>query len=328
MNNPITSVVIGTGSYVPPRVLTNADLTKLMDTSDEWIRRTYGVEERRVVDSGTNVSDLGFEAAQRAIVAAGIEPGDIDLLIHASIQADYTAPATACVLQKRLGIDHCIAFDLNIGGCSNTAFALATAMNYLTAGECRRALVICTEIYSKFINWNYRDSACFLGDGSGAVVLEAREGVLPAVMDLHSLGTMFEKVVWAGRGTVMVPEEERTPIIDGRAVWQFGRTAVPETVRSVADKARINLHDVEFFIFHQANARMIRDNMETLGIGMHKTFLNNHRYGNTGGASSLIALDEAIREGHIHGGDRVVLCSYGGGLAYGSVLFQFAGGAA
>lgn len=323
MNSSKKITVTGTGSFLPRHVLTNHDLTRMMDTNDEWIRRTYGIAERRVVDDATNVSDLGCEAARRAMDAAGADPSDIDVLIHASLQADYTAPATACVLQSRLGIPSCVAFDMNVGGCSNTAFALTTAINFLANGDCRRALVVCTEIYSKFINWNYRDSSCFLGDGSGAVVLEVCEQAHEIQTDLHTLGGDYERVVWAGRGTVTAPEELRTPVIDGRAVWTFGTSAVPETVATVASKAQLDPSDVDFLIFHQANARMIERNMNTLGIPMSKTFINNSRYGNTGGASSLIALDEAIRASRIHPGDRVLLCSYGAGLGYGSVLFDY-----
>lgn len=316
---------VGVGSYLPDTVLTNQDVERRMDTSDEWIRKTYGIRERRIAAADQQVSDLSVEAARRALDDAMLAPSDIDLIIHASINNDVKVPATACIVQGRLGADSAVAFDINLGGCSNTAFALTTAVKYLDGVRFRRALVICTEIYSKFINWEYRSSACFLGDGSGAVVLEAGEPGALLACDLHTDGSQHAEVVWAGGGTRHAEPEDQTPVINGRAVWDFGHRVVPEVIRAVVAQAGLDLDEVDFLIFHQANINMIRNNMATLGIPMERTHINNDRFGNTGGASSLIALDEAVRLGKIPPKSRVVLCSYGAGLAWGAVLFEYQG---
>ncbi|MBN1172276.1 MAG: ketoacyl-ACP synthase III [Micromonosporaceae bacterium] len=316
---------VGTGSYAPETVLTNQDIEQRMDTNDAWIQKTYGIRERRVASPTQQVSDLSCEAAKRALDAAMLGPEQIDLIIHASINNDVRVPATACIVQGRLGCDEAVAFDINLGGCPNTAFALTTAIKYLDGVRFKRALVICTEIYSKFINWSYRSSACFLGDGSGAVVLETGPGGGPLACDLHTAGSQYAEVVWAGGGTRQVDPEEQTPIINGRVVWDFGHRVVPEVIRTVIASAGFEVDDVDFFIFHQANINMIRNNMAALGVPPERTHMNNDRFGNTGGASSLIALDEAVRLGKIPPKSRVVLCSYGAGLAWGAVLFEYRG---
>jgi 3-oxoacyl-[acyl-carrier-protein] synthase III len=316
---------VGTGSYVPETILTNRDLEGRMDTSDEWIQATYGIRERRVAGADQQVSDLSIASARRALDAAHLRPEDIDVIIHASINNDVRVPATACIVQGALGCVNAIAFDINLGGCSNTAFAITTAIKYLDGTRYRRALVICTEIYSKFINWSYRSSSCFLGDGSGALILETVADEATLAYDLHTDGSQYQEVVWAGSGTTEAAPDDQTPIINGRAVWDFGHQVVPEVIRTVIADARLGVDDVDFFIFHQANINMIRNNMATLGVPMEQTHTNNDRFGNTGGASSLIALDEAVRLGKIPPKSRVVLCSYGAGLAWGAILFEYRG---
>lgn len=323
--------LVSSGSYAPEQVLTNKDLEQRMDTDDAWIQRTYGIRERRVAASDEHVSDLSVRSAQEALQAAELGPEDVDLIVHASINNDMRVPATACIVQGRLGAERAVAFDINLGGCPNTAFALATAAQFLDGRRFRRALVICTEIYSKFINWEYRNSSCFLGDGSGAVVLEAVPGAttgetvreVPFAWTLHTDGSQYREVVWPGGGTVEAPVEAQTPVINGRAVWDFGHKVVPDAVREVTADAGMTVDALDFVVFHQANVNMIHNNMETLGIAPERTHINNDRYGNTGGASSLLALDEAIRGGKVSPGDTLVLCSYGAGLAWGAVLMRY-----
>jgi len=315
--------IIGTGSYVPSLILTNDDLTRLMDTDDAWIRTTYGIQERRVASPGEDVSALSLISARRAVQDAGLTPADLDLIVHASINRDIRSPATACILQSLLGADNAIAFDMNVGGCPNSVFALVTALNYLDGRRFRRALVVCTEIYSAFIDWSYRDTSCFLGDGSGAIVLEAcppGEGVLAHT--LHTDGSRYSAAWWPGGGTRRDDHLPQTPLVDGPAVWDFGTSAVPAVVRAVTTQAGLAVDDIDLAIFHQANANMIRYNMAELGLPLERTHINNDRFGNTGGASSLIALDEALRWGKARPGDHVVLCSYGAGLAWGAALFR------
>ena len=315
--------LVGTGSYVPSRVLTNHDIEGLMATSDAWIREKYGIRERRVAAPEEDISDLSHASAVRALDAAGLAGGDLDLIVHASINRDVRSPATACILQGRLGATGAVAFDMNVGGCPNTVFALVTALNFLEGQRFRRALVVCTEIYSKFIDWSYRDSSCFLGDGSGALVLEAcgpGEGVLAHT--LHTDGSHYDAAWWPGGGTRPSGDLPETPVIDGKAVWEFGHTVVPAAVRAVAADAGVAVTDLDLVVFHQANANMIRRNMAALGLPPERTHINNDRFGNTGGASSLLALDEALRHGKAGPGDHVVLCSYGAGLAWGAALLR------
>lgn len=315
--------VIGTGSYLPEKVLSNKDLEKLMDTSDDWIYSTYGIRERRIVADHQNVSDLSIASGKSAIENAGIDPESIDVIIHASINNDYRAPATACIVQGDLGCNNAFAFDMNLGGCPNAAFAIATAAKYLDGEQYKRALVIGTEVYSKFINWSHRDTSCFLGDGSGAIVLEWNGREKPAAQALHTDGRFFREAIWPGAGTVVVDKSFETPLINGRAVWNFGHTMIPDIISEVSQLASIPVHKIDFFVFHQANARMIHDILEITGIPKEKTYINNYKYGNTGGASSLIALDEAHRCGLISNNDSVLLCSYGAGLAWGAVILNF-----
>ncbi|UNL86795.1 3-oxoacyl-ACP synthase III family protein [Priestia koreensis] len=318
--------IIGTGAYVPNKVLTNFDLEKLMDTSDEWIQEKYGIKERRIVSESDeqNISDLSYKSAVKALESANLKPEDLDLIIIASIHSDIKSPATACILQGMLGAKNAVAFDMNIGGCPNAVFAMTTALNFLDGERFKRALVICTEIYSRFIDWSYRNTACFLGDGSGAVILEScdkEEGVL--AYNLYTDGTKHNKAWWPGGGTKLVPENEQTPHIEGRDVWEFGNTATPNVIVETVSDAGLEMEEVDFVIFHQANVNIINNVMDLIGLPHEKTYMNNYKYGNTGGASSLIALDEAISLGKIVRGDKLAICSYGAGLAWGSMVMNY-----
>lgn len=323
MENSSSSKIIGTGSFVPERILTNKDLEKLMDTTDEWIQEKYGIKERHIAGDNENISDLSYYAAVKALKDADVAAEEIDLIILASINSDNRSPATACRVQGMLGASQAIAFDMNVGGCPNATFALTTALKFIDSERYRKVLVICTEIYSKFINWSHRNTACFLADGSGAVVLEAcpaDEGIMSHC--LGGDGTKYDKAIWPGGGTVKVLEEEQTPQIDGKAIWNFGHTVVPEVIRETVSRANTSMNKVDFFIFHQANANIIYNVLDMLDVSKEKTLVNNDRFGNTGGASTLIALDEALRDGKIKKEDQVVICSYGAGLAWGALLLQ------
>jgi 3-oxoacyl-[acyl-carrier-protein] synthase III len=320
----LSAKITGTGSYVPDKVLTNKDLEKLMDTSDAWIQEKYGIKERRIAADDQNISDLSYFASMRALEAANLKPEDIDLIVLASIYSDLTSPATACVLQGKLGAHNAVAFDIKIGGCPNAVFALGTAVKFLDGKKFKRALVVCTEIYSRYIDWSYRNTACFLGDGSGAVVLEScpeGEGVMS--YNLYTDGSNIDKAWWPGLTAAPQTLEHPTPHIEGKAIWDFGHTATPKVVQETVEDAGLAMQDVDFLIFHQANINIINDVMDILGMPREKTYINNDRYGNTGGASSLIALDEAIRFGKIKKDDILGICSYGAGLAWGAMVMKF-----
>ncbi|MGE7623492.1 3-oxoacyl-ACP synthase III family protein [Viridibacillus sp. NPDC096237] len=318
--------IIGTGAYVPSKVLTNHDLEKLMDTSDEWIQEKYGIKERRIVseDQEQNISDLSYNSAIKALESAKIHAEELDLIIIASIYSDIRSPATACILQGKLGAKNAVAFDMNIGGCPNAVFAMTTALKFLDGVRFKRALVVCTEIYSRFIDWSYRNTACFLGDGSGAVILEScpkEEGVL--AYNLYTDGTKYNKAWWPGGGTVDVLPNQKTPHIEGKDVWEFGNTATPNVIIETVSDAGLEMKEIDFVIFHQANVNIINNVMDMIGLPRERTYMNNYKYGNTGGASSLIALDEAIHLGKIKRGDKLAICSYGAGLAWGSMVLNY-----
>ncbi|MGH1143303.1 3-oxoacyl-ACP synthase III family protein [Bacillus pseudomycoides] len=322
----ISGRIIGTGSYVPEKVLTNRDLENMMDTSDEWIQEKYGIRERRVVSNPDeqNISDLAYYAAKNALEAANLEAEDLDLVILASIYSDIKSPATACILQGKLGAKNAVAFDMNIGGCPNAVFAMTTALKYLDGKRFKRALVVCAEIYSRFIDWSYRNTACFLGDGAGAVILEAcpkEEGIL--AYNLHTDGTKYNKAWWPGGGTVDVPLEKQTPHIEGKEVWKFGHTATPNVIIETVQDTGLKMEEIDFVVFHQANVNIIHNVMDMIGLPRERTYMNNYKYGNTGGASALIALDESIREGRIQKGDNIAICSYGAGLAWGAMVMKY-----
>ncbi|KKK39185.1 hypothetical protein WQ57_05300 [Mesobacillus campisalis] len=321
MSQAWSAKIIGTGSYVPENVLTNKDLEKLMDTTDEWIQTKYGIKERRVAGEEDQISTLSIEAAKRALTDANVAAEEIDLIILASINSDVKAPATACFVQAELGAKNAIAFDMNVGGCPNSAFALFTAIKYIDPYRFKNVLVICTEIYTKFIDWKYRNTACFLADGSGAAVLtlcEKEQGILG--YDLGVEGTMAKSAWWPTGGTLGTVSENVE--MDGPAVWEFGHSIVPQSIKKVLNQSGTAAKEVDFYIFHQANINIIRNIMEMFDVPLTKTHINNDRFGNTGGASSMIALDEARKLGLIKKGDKMLFCAYGSGLAWGTILFQ------
>ncbi len=294
--------IIGTGSYVPQQVLTNKDLEKRMDTTDEWIQTKFGIKQRHVAGADDNISSLSIGAAKRAIEDANISVENIDLIILASINRDVKAPATACFVQAELGATNALAFDMNVGGCPNSAYALLTGIKYIDPARFKNVLVICTEIYTKFIDWSYRNTACFLADGSGAVVLqccEKEEGILG--YDFGVNGAMAKSAWWPTGGTLGSVSDNVE--MDGKAVWEFGHTIVPQSIRNVLDQSNLQANDVDFYIYHQANVNIIRNIMDILDVPQSKTHINNDRFGNTGGASSLIALDEACKNGLIKKGN-------------------------
>jgi 3-oxoacyl-[acyl-carrier-protein] synthase-3 len=321
VNEAWSAKIIGTGSFLPENVLTNKDLEQLMDTTDEWIQSKYGIKERRVVGKEDQISTLSIEAAKRALTDANIEAEDIDLIILASINSDVKSPATACFVQAELGAKNSIAFDMNVGGCPNSAFALLTGIKYMDPYNFKNVLVICTEIYTKFIDWKYRNTACFLADGSGAVVLTLcgkEQGVLG--YDFGVEGTMAKSAWWPTGGTLGTISENVE--MDGQAVWDFGHSIVPQSINNVLKQSNFNPNEVDFYIFHQANINIIQNIMKMFSVPLNKTHINNDKFGNTGGASSLIALDEARRKGLVKKGDKLLFCAYGSGLAWGTLLFQ------
>ena len=319
--------IVGLGSYVPPRVMTNEDWAGLVETSDEWITTKTGIKERRIADPETCTSDLAVLACQQAIEEAGLSPNDIDMLILATSSPDVPLSSTAGITQHKLGCTKSAAFDIN-AVCAGWVHALDIGSRYAGTPGYDNVLVVGAEVYSRILNWEDRGTCVLFGDGAGAAVLsEVQEG--------RGLLGSWMKSDGSGSGVIEIPAGGvRTPIpssgfaegdqyfqMDGRAVWRFAIEAFPQAVRGVLDRVGKDLSEVDLIIPHQANLRIVEAGMENLGLPMEKTFTNLERYGNTAGASVPIALREAVENGVLSSGDLVVTAAFGGGLAWGANAF-------
>ena len=319
--------IVGLGSYVPPRVMTNEDWSGLVETSDEWITTKTGIKERRIADPETCTSDLAVLACQQAIEEAGLSPDDIDMLILATSSPDVPLSSTAGITQHKLGCTKSAEFDIN-AVCAGWVHALDIGSRYAGTPGYDNVLVVGAEVYSRILNWEDRGTCVLFGDGAGAAVLsEVEEGRGMLGSWMMSDG--------GGSGVIEIPAGGvRTPIpssgfaegdqyfqMDGRAVWRFAIEAFPQAVRGVLDRVGRDLSEVDLIIPHQANLRIVEAGMENLGLPMEKTFTNLERYGNTAGASVPIALREAVDNGILSSGDLVVTAAFGGGLAWGANAF-------
>lgn len=329
----LRSVISGTGFHVPDRVVTNHDLEQMMDTTDAWIIERTGIRERHFVDADTGSSDLGYEAAKRAIANAGLEPADIDFIIFATITRDYQFPGCGVQVQQMLGLPTIGALDVH-NACSGFVYGLAVADAFVRAGQYKRVLLIGAEVQSTGLNLTTegRDMAVLFGDGAGAVVVEAGEaprGILASAM--HSEGASA-KELWAeapssrikGRVThEMIDEGRLFPQMNGRQVFKNATTRFPEVIREVLDMAGEKLEDVTLIVPHQANQRISDAVGHRLEVPPEKVFQNIQRYGNTTAASIPIALAEANEQGLLKKGDLIVLAAFGSGFAWGAVALRW-----
>lgn len=320
--------IIGLGMYVPEKVLTNADLEKMVDTTDEWITARTGIKERRIAEPGTATSDLAFPAAKMALERADLAPEEVDLLIVATTTPDMLFPSTACILQDRLGLVNAACFDLS-AACSGSVYAIITAKQYLLTGRYRNALVVGAEALSGFVDWTDRATCVLFGDGAGAVVLAPAEigGVVTSQMGAD--GSLASLLCMPGGGSKYPPShhsiDRRLHFLqmEGRELFKPAVRRMAESVNIVLERAGITHEDVECFIPHQANQRIIEGVAKQAGIPMDKVFVNLHKYGNTSAASNLIALFEAVEQGRIKQGDHIVLVAFGAGLTFGSLLIEW-----
>ncbi|MBL8498712.1 ketoacyl-ACP synthase III [Nitrosomonas sp. JL21] len=316
------SRIIGTGSYLPEKILTNHDLENMVDTSDEWIRTRTGIVERHIARDDQTASDLALHASKNAMEAAGVTSKDIDLIIVATTTPDMVFPSTACILQDKLGIENCPAFDVQ-AVCSGFVYALATADMFVSSGKCRNALVVGSEIYSKIIDWSDRSTCVLFGDGAGAVVLSQSEqpGILSS--HLHASGN-YSKVL-SVPGSISGGKVQGNPYInmEGNTVFKFAVKVLEEVVEEAIAKNNIQASDIDWLIPHQANIRIIRSTAKKLGIPMDKVVVAVDKHGNTSAASIPLALDLAVRDGRIHPGQLVLLEGVGGGFTWGAVLLRW-----
>ena len=320
------SVVLGCGAYLPERVMTNAELATRVDTSDEWIVQRTGIRERRIAAAGELTSDLGIAAARAALAHAGLEAGEIDLIVLATSTPDSTFPATAVTIQAALGIHHGAAFDLQ-AVCSGFIFALATADQYLRNGAFKRALVIGAETFSRILDWSDRGTCVLFGDGAGAVVLEAEpqpgavsdRGVLTS--HLRSDGRHAKKLyVDGGPSSTQTTGHLR---MEGREVFRHAVGMITDVIVDAFAATGTTAEDIDWFVPHQANKRIIDASAHKLHIAPEKVVLTVDRHGNTSAASIPLALAAAVGDGRIKRGDLVLLEAMGGGFTWGSALVRW-----
>jgi 3-oxoacyl-[acyl-carrier-protein] synthase-3 len=321
----IRTIIAGSGSYLPSKILTNQELAGMVETSDDWIVQRTGIRERRIAAEGELTSDLATIAAERALADAGYTPADIDLIILATATPDHTFPATAVTVQDRLGIHHGAAFDMQ-AVCSGFVFALATADCFVRIGQARRVLVIGAETFSRILDWSDRTTCVLFGDGAGAVVVEASEqpgeisdrGILTS--HLRSDGRYKEKLYVDGG-----PSATRTVghlRMEGREVFKHAVSMIADVIEAAFAATQTGPDDIDWFVPHQANKRIIDASAKKLGIPQEKVVITVDRHGNTSAASIPLALDEARREGVVRDGELVLLEAMGGGFTWGSVLVR------
>lgn len=320
--------VSGVGSCVPDKVLSNQDLEKMVDTSDEWITTRTGIKERRIASPQETTSALALEAARRALQMAQVDPRELDLIVVATVTPDMFFPATACLLQRELGAPQAACFDLE-AGCTGFVYALVVAEKYLIGGGGEKALVVGAETLSKIVDWEDRATCVLFGDGAGACVLEKtdRPGLIASYLGSDGEGAHLLELPAGGSRIPASREsvEKRLHYIkmNGNEVFKFAVRIMEEASREVTKRAGVGLEEVALFVPHQANIRIIDSAARRLKIPQEKIFVNVHKYGNTSSASIPIALDEAYREGKIKEGDLVLLVGFGAGLTWGSALIRW-----
>ncbi len=315
--------VIGTGSYLPGNPVSNNDLAaRGIDTSDEWIVTRTGIRARHLAEPGTTSSALGLIAAERALEMAGISAAEIDLIIVATSTPDFIFPSTACIIQGKLGNKGAAAFDVQ-AVCSGFAYALGVADKFIRSGSHRRALVIGAEVFSRILDWDDRGTCVLFGDGAGAVVLEAAEqpGILATA--LHADGSQFG--ILNVPGQICNGQVTGDPFLrmDGQAVFKFAVRVLADVAEEVCATAGISAAEVDWLIPHQANIRIIEATGKRLGVDRDKVIVSVDHHGNTSAASIPLALDEAVRDGRIQRGHKVLVEGVGGGFAWGAALFEF-----
>jgi len=317
----IYSRIVGTGSYLPANVVTNADLATRVETSDEWIRSRTGICQRHLAAPDQTSSALAFEAAQRAIDAAGITPDQIGLIIVATSTPDFIFPSTACLLQAKLGIKGCPAFDVQ-AVCSGFIYAMDIADKFIRGGSCKHALVVGAEVFSRILDWKDRGTCVLFGDGAGAVVLAASDkpGILASV--LHADGS--HAGILSTPGQICGGNITGDPFLrmDGGAVFKFAVRVLDEVAREVLGLCNMQPADLDWLIPHQANVRILESTAKKLGIDASHVVVTVDRHANTSAASVPLALDVAIRDGRIKPGQKILLEGVGGGFTWGAALVE------
>ena len=319
------SKIIGTGSYLPEKIVTNADLEKILDTSDQWIQERTGIRERRISHEDENSSDMGEAAAQMAMDAAGVNPEEIGLIVVGTTTPDLVFPSTACLIQSRLGLPDCGAMDVN-AACSGFMYALSVADKYVRCGDVKKALVIGVDKLTAMIDWNDRGTAILFGDGAGAVVLEASDEAGILSTHIHAAGRHADLLgVDVGVGTGFKAEPRGGVLIKmkGNEVFKVAVRTLGRIVDETLAHNKMKKSDLDWLIPHQANYRIISATAKKLGMTMDQVVVTVDKHGNTSAASVPLALDEAVRSGKIKRGDHLLLEAFGGGFTWASALVKY-----
>jgi 3-oxoacyl-[acyl-carrier-protein] synthase-3 len=315
--------LIGIGSHVPERVMSNDEIATMVETSDEWIAQRTGIHERRIAAEPDSSATLGAEAARRALLSAGIAAGELDLIVTATASPDYYFPATASLIGERIGAGEVAGYDLS-AACTGFIYALAQAYSQIAAGLAETVLVVGTEVFSRLLDWSDRSTCILFGDGAGAVVLrrdDDRHGLRGFELGADGSGALLLSVAAAGHAA----DHDEGPFVrmNGPEVYKFAtRVVVDSSLRSL-EAAGLGVEDVDVFVPHQANRRIIDHAARRLGLDEAKVFSNVDRYGNTSAGSIPLCLDEAWRQGRIGPGDIVLMVGFGGGLAWGSCVMEW-----
>lgn len=329
MDRQLRALVTGTGSYLPENIVTNDDLAKLVDTSDEWIRSRTGIKERRVLEEGMATSDMCVEAAKQAMEVAGITPEEIDLIIVGTVTPDMLFPSTACVVQQKLGANKAAAFDLS-AGCTGFIYGLVTGAQFLASGMYRTALIIGADVLSRVVNWTDRSTCVLFGDGAGAVVLQAEEsnfGILGSYLGADGGGGELLHLPAGGSRMPATESSVKDHLhflrMEGKEVFKFAVKTMGETALKTLHQCGLTQSDVDFLIPHQANLRIVDAALKRLSLPSEKVYTNLESYGNMSSASVPVALDEAARLGLFHQGNLLLLVAFGAGLTWGGVALRW-----
>jgi len=323
------SILLGTGSAVPPTVMTNHDLEKIVETSDEWITTRTGIKERRVLDEKKATSDLALEASQRALEDAGLDVGDLEAIIVGTCTPDYLFPSMACVLEGKLGARGVFSFDVN-AACSGFLNALSIADSFIRTQRVRKVLVVGSDVLSRFLNWKDRTTCILFGDGAGAVVLGASDEPGRGILStrLQTDGSYAETLYIRAGGSkrpathTTVENSEHSISMNGKEVFKVAVRSMEEISRRVLAEAGVTIEDLSYVVPHQANRRIIVALASRLGVPMEKVAVNVNKYGNTSAASVPVALDEIRKEGRVGPDDTILLNAFGAGFAWGASVIR------
>jgi 3-oxoacyl-[acyl-carrier-protein] synthase III len=317
-------------TYLPPKLLTNADLEKMVETTDEWILQRTGIRERHIADHGVGTSDLAYEASKQAIERAGLKPDDIDLIIVGTTTPDMPFPSTACLLQTKLGVSHAWGFDLS-AACSGFTYSLTTAAQIVGTGASKHALVVGADVMSSIIDYTDRTTCVLFGDGAGAVVVEASDDDAIGILDFENYvdGSGGDALCMPAGGSLRPAShetvEQRMHYVkqEGQTVFKFAVRNMEEVCRRILERNQIDPSQIDLFAAHQANRRIIQLTAQKLGMPLEKVLINIDRYGNTTGGTIPLVLSDALEQGRLKRGDLVLLASVGAGFTVGAVLLRW-----